>query len=363
MNRRWSVAGGVGAALTTTAAAAAAVASRRSKADPLDGESLGDLTADRYSTVASDDGTPLSVAEIDPSAGEEPGLTVVGVHGFALSKRSWHFQRGALAECAHPPVRQVYYDHRGHGNSGAATAEESTITTLAADLAAVLRSLVPTGPIVLLGHSLGGMVVMELARQCPEYFDGDRVRGVGLLATAAGQLSSSGAARGMLSRYNPLTRGVGGLAHWQPSLVEFVRAASGGLTRQAVRSLAFGSRDVSPRLVDFMLEMLAVTPVGELANFVETLSSHDRYDALAGFGDTRVLVAGGDTDRITPFHHAETIADACGNGTLLRVRGAGHMAHLEQPELVNSHIVELLRCCASATNGEHSVGRTRWWRR
>jgi len=194
-------------------------------------------------------------------------------------------------------------------------------------------------------------------------FDGSRVCGVVLLATAPGRLTASGAARGMLSRYNPLTRGVGGLAHWQPGLVEFVRAASGGLTRQAVRTLAFGSRDVPSPLVDFMLELLAVTPVSELANFIATLSSHDRYDALAGFGDTRVLVVGGDTDRITPFHHAESIADACANGTLLRVRGAGHMAHWEQSELVNSHIVELIRLVGPSTDCEQTAKRTRWWRR
>lgn len=363
MTRRWRVAGGVGAAVTTTAAAAAALTSRRNRAEPYDDEPLGDLSADRYSTVAADDGTPLSVAEIDPTSRENPEVTVVGVHGFALSKRCWHFQRQDLAELTQPPVRQVYYDHRGHGSSGATTASESTIATLAGDLGAVLRAVAPSGPVVLMGHSLGGMVIMELARQCPELFDGGRVCGVVLLATAAGRLAESGAARGMLSRYNPLPRSVGGLAHWQPGLVEFVRAASGGLTRQAVRSLAFGSRDVNPRLVDFMLEMLAVTPVGELANFVATLSSHDRYDALAGFGDTHILVVGGDTDRITPFHHAEAIVDAVADGTLLRVRGAGHMAHLEQPELVNSHIVELLRCCLASVTKQQAPKRTRWWRR
>ena len=362
MTRRWSVASGLGAAVTTTAAAAA-VASRRRRADQLDGESLGDLAADRYSTVAADDGTPLSVAEIDPESGDVPEVTVVGVHGFALSKRAWHFQRREFAELAQPAVRQVYYDHRGHGTSGAASAADSTIATLADDLAAVLRALAPTGPIVLMGHSLGGMVIMELARTRPRLFDGNRVRGVVLVATAAGRLTESGVARGMLSRYNPLTRGVGGLAHWQPGLVEFVRAASGGLTRQAVRTLAFGSRDVDSRLVDLILDLLSVTPVGELTNFVETLSSHDRYDALAGFGDTRVLVVGGDTDRITPYHHAESIADACADGKLLRVRGAGHMAHWEQAELVNSHLVELLRRCVPGTNGGQTTRRTRWWRR
>src|SRR5439155_18589522 len=145
------------------------------------------------------------------------------------------------------------FDHRGHGLSGAANERSSTIEQLAADLDAVLRAVVPEGPIVLMGHSMGGMVIMELAQQNPELF-AERVCGVAFIATAAGEVGRRGLPRGLLSKCNPVTRGVGGLAGWQPGLVEFVRAAGGQLTRQAVRRLAFGSRTVHPRLVDFMLE-------------------------------------------------------------------------------------------------------------
>lgn len=186
----------------------------------------------------------------------------------------------------------------------------------------MIRAVAPDGPLVLVGHSMGGMVIMELASEYPELFD-DRVEGVALIATAAGEVGARGLPRSLLSKYNPLTRGVGGLAGWQPGLVEFVRAAGGQLTRQAVRRLAFSSRDVSSRLVDFMLEMLDVTPVRGLVNFVDTLGSHNSYAALAGLKHAHVLVVGGDSDRFTPFSHAE----------LVRVRSAGHMVQLEQPEL------------------------------
>lgn len=362
--RIWRIAGGIGAAVTTTAAAGAALATRQRKrgTDSLADEPLGDLKPDRYSTVAADDGTPLSVAEIDPCSGTEPELTLVGVHGFALSKRSWHFQQRDLSELRIPALRQVFYDHRGHGQSGAATAEASTIEQLAMDLDAVLRAVVPSGRVILVGHSMGGMVIMELARRHPELFTEGRVTGVALIATAAGQLASKGVPRGLLSKYNPLTRGVGGLAGWQPGLVEFVRAASGQLTRQAVRGLAFGSRDVSPRLVDFMLEMLAVTSVRDLTNFVDTLGTHNRYAALAQLGGTRVLVVGGDTDRLTPFAHCEAIVAELPDAELVRVRGAGHMVHLEQPELVNSHLIDLVQRCGMV-GGDETGRRGRWWRR
>ncbi|HEY2058843.1 MAG TPA: alpha/beta hydrolase [Amycolatopsis sp.] len=355
--RLWAIVGGVGAVATGTAAAALVAAQqRRHSEDPYVDERLGELKPDRTSTVAAEDGTPLSVEEIDPEDGGTPELTVVGVHGFALSRRCWHFQRRDLATLRLPRVRQVYYDHRGHGLSGQASAETSTIEQLAHDLDSVLRAMVPDGPIVLIGHSMGGMVIMELAAEHPELFE-DRVLGVAFIATAAGEIGSRGLPRPLLSKYNPLTRGVGNLAGWQPGLVEFVRAAGGQLTRQAVRRLAFGSREVSPRLVDFMLQMLDLTPVRGLVNFVDTLGSHNRYAALAGLKHAEVLVIGGDSDRFTPFAHAERIAAELPEAELVRVRGAGHMVLLEQPELVTSHLIDLLQRCF----GSAAPNRRNWW--
>ncbi|HKN56805.1 MAG TPA: alpha/beta hydrolase [Amycolatopsis sp.] len=358
--RLLAIAGGVGAVATGTAAAIAVAAQqRRHSEDPFVDEPLGELKPDRAYTVAAEDGTPLAVEEIDPGDARKPELTVVGVHGFALSKRCFHFQRRDLESLRLPRVRQVYYDHRGHGQSGDATAETSTIEQLARDLEIVLRSAVPDGPIVLMGHSMGGMVIMELAAEFPELFE-DRVSGVVFIATAAGEVGARGLPRSLLSKYNPLTRGVGGLAGWQPGLVEFVRAAGGQLTRQAIRRLAFGSRDVAPRLVDFMLEMLAVMPVRGLVNFVDTLGSHNRYAALAGLKYAEILVIGGDSDRFTPFAHAERIAAELPDAELVRVRGAGHMVQLEQPELVNSHLIDLLQRCSNA-DGASSFRRNWWW--
>lgn len=354
-----AVLGGAAALVTGTAAATIAMTAQHRRAvENLVDERLGELDPHRTSTVAADDGTPLAVSEIESSHGE-PELTVVGVHGFALSQRSWHFQRRGFAALSLPRVRQVYYDHRGHGLSGPANGETSTIEQLARDLDAVIRAIVPEGPIVLMGHSMGGMVIMELAQQNPELF-AERVRGVALIATAAGEVGSRGLPRGLLSKYNPLTRGVGGLAGWQPGLVELARAAGGQLTRQAVRWLAFGPRPVPAAMVDFMMEMLAVTPVRGLVNFVDTLGSHNRYAALAGLKHAHVLVIGGDTDRFTPFSHAERIAAELPDAELARIRGAGHMVQLEQPELVNSHLIDLLQRCAGVDATDSGRRLWRW---
>ncbi|MGH3623684.1 MAG: alpha/beta fold hydrolase, partial [Sciscionella sp.] len=301
-------------------AAALRFGQRRKAVDPWRGEPLGQLEPDRSSTVAADDGLPLSVLEVDPAGGGKPELTVVYVHGFSLSHRCWHFQRRDVAELRAPRVRQVFYDQRSHGHSGRATAESATITQLGKDLDAVLRAVAPSGPLVLVGHSMGGMTIMALAEQQPELF-ADRVRGVALIATSAGEVGGRGLPRSALSRYNPVTRGVGQLAEWQPGLVELVRAAGGGVTRRVVRRLAFGSHDVSPSLVSFMVEMMGVMPVGALTDFLDTLGGHNRYAALAGLKHCHVLVVNGDADRMTPYSHAERIAAELPDAELVRVPG------------------------------------------
>jgi pimeloyl-ACP methyl ester carboxylesterase len=349
-----TVVGGVLGVAATGAAVAITAARRRSAKDSPAAERLGDLEPDRVCSVAADDGVAISVEEIDPADGGKPELTVVYVHGFALSRRCWHFQRRDLARLTEPRVRQVLFDLRSHGRSSRGAAASSTIDQLARDLAEVLRAVVPSGPIVLVGHSMGGMTIMALAEHDPELF-AERVCGVVLIATSAGEVGKRGLPRPLLSRYNPVTRGVGRLAGARPALVELIRAAGGGITRRATRSLAFGPRGGSQGLVEFMVEMLNLTPVAVLTDFADTFNTHDRYAALAGLKHAHVLVIGGDRDLITPFAHAERIALELPDAELVRADGAGHMVMLEQPELVNDHIVMLLQRCA--------FGRRRWWQR
>lgn len=345
VSRIKAVAGGAGAVATGVAAGVVALTSRRRAVDPYAGEKLGDLQPDRVTTVAADDGTPLAVQEILPAGGGTPEVTLIGVHGFALSAASWYFQRQDIAGLTLPRTRQVYYDHRGHGKSGASTPQTGTIDTLASDLHAVIRAMAPDGPVVLLGHSLGGMTIIALAEQQPDLFI-DRVRSVCLLTTAAGEVGTKGLPRSVLARYSPVGWGagrLGGLAEWQPGLVEFVRAAGGQLTRQAVRRLAFGDNRVPPSVVDFMLRELDGTPVRELVNFIATLGEHNRYAALTALKATQLQVIGADTDLITPFSHSERIAQELPDAELVRVPRAGHMVQFEQPEVVNSHLIDLLQ--------------------
>jgi pimeloyl-ACP methyl ester carboxylesterase len=354
------VSGALGAAVAGAAVAQTAKVSheRKTATDSLADEPLGALRPDRESTVAADDGVPISVEEVDPGDGGEADITVVLVHGFALDRRCWHFQRRDLAELVDPRVHQVLYDQRSHGRSGRSSVENSTIDQLALDLDAVIRSVVPNGPLVLVGHSMGGMTIMALAEKEPELF-AERVRGVAMIGTAAGAVGGAGLPKSVLSRYNPVTLGIGRLAGVQPALVEWVRKGTKTLTWSGIRALAFGDRKVAPSLVDLMEKMINGTTVKVLTEFLETLGTHDRYKALAGLRHCEVLILSGDADKLTPFSHAERMAEEMPHATLVRAPGAGHMVMMEQADLVNDHLVALIERCA-ADRGE---SRKKWWRR
>ncbi len=366
MNRQqtiWGAIGATGAAAAGLAVGAAArkrhriAADRRRLATELSegSDEPGVLPPGEQCSVIADDGLRLACEEIAPLDGGEPELTVVLVHGFALDRRTWHFQRRSLAELpgstGGPRVHQVLYDVRSHGRSERGPRESCTIEQLGRDLEAVIRTLAPDGPLVLVGHSMGGMTVMALAEQYPELFE-QRIAGVAFVSTSAGEVGSAGLQRALLSRRNPLTRGVGLLAKAQPTLVETGRKLLGDLIWAITRSFAYGDRNVAPWLVDLVDTMISANAVDALTDFVDTVNSHDRIAALPALADCEVLVAAGDADRVIPFSHAERIAGELADATLVRFPGVGHMPMLEQHEAFDDALVELLRRSAERRRNE-----------
>lgn len=353
MSRHWKatgwVIGGILSAAVTTAATLTAVhsgriAKVRRLAAELDGKPE-ELPPGREFTVTADDGVPLSVEEVDPADGQPPELTVVLVHGYTLDRRCWRFQRQDLALGTEPRVRQVLYDHRSHGRSGPSSPHTCVFEQLGRDLDAVIRATAPDGPLVLIGHSMGGMTIMALAEHNPGLF-AERVRGVAFLNTSAGDVGRSGLPRPVLSPRNPVMMAAAWLAVRQPGAVECFRDLGDQLIWSLIRRLAFGDEAVDPELVELMNTMMRATSLEVMINFLPTFSAHNRYAALAGLQFVTALVLGSDGDRLVPYEHSEAIAALLPDAELVCVPGAGHMTMLEQPELVDKHLRKLLERCA-----------------
>lgn len=316
--------------------------------DPLDGASR---PADRTALVPASDGVLLHVEEVGP---RDAPLTVVLVHGYTLSMASWTFQRRDLGrELAtsnghRPRARLVLYDQRGHGASGRGDAEHSTVEQLADDLVAVLDARVPRGPVVLVGHSMGGMTVLELAARRPDLF-GTRVVGVGLVSTSAGGLEDLDLGLpGVLTRVRGAVFPLAGyVMRHRPTWAEWIRRSAADVVSWATRALSFARPDVDPRLVDYVDAMIAGTPVEVIAEFYPALVGLDASGAIEPLAHVPVLVLSGDEDKLIPQGHSDRIvAELTAAGARdLRYRvvpHAGHLVLLEDPDEVTAAIAELV---------------------
>jgi pimeloyl-ACP methyl ester carboxylesterase len=323
-----------GAVAAGVAAERRVVGRARSGPDRYADEPFGHLhTAGR--TVAADDGVPLHV-EIDGD--ESADLTVVFVHGFTLSMDCWHFQRRDLRDVG----RLVFFDQRSHGASGRSPRHHSTIDQLGSDLERVLHAVAPDGPIVLVGHSMGGMTILALADRAPELFR-DRVVGVGFVSTAAGAFAETVfGIPGFVGRaMRPVAPGVIRFANKRAELLETGRRTGGDVAYLLTRRFAFGG-EVPPSLVDFMERMVAHTHVEVMTEFFDTFLSHDKLEALGVLSDIETLVLCGERDLLTPPKNSHVIADALPHAELLLVPGAGHMVILERPAVVNAAVRRLV---------------------
>ncbi|MCK8677264.1 alpha/beta hydrolase [Streptomyces lichenis] len=299
----------------------------------------------------ADDGTELyyevDEAEGAPAGGApgRPPVTVVFSHGYCLNQDSWHFQRAALRGL----VRTVHWDQRSHGRSARGAAQRGpdavpvTIDQLGRDLKAVLDAAAPEGPLVLVGHSMGGMTVMALAEQYPELVR-DRVVGAAFVGTSCGNLGEVNyglpvAGVNAVRRVLPqILRALGS----QAELVEKGRRATADLFAGLVKRYSFSSAEVDPAVARFAERMIESTPIDVVAEFYPAFNEHDKAAALAVFAEVPSLALAGQQDLVTPSSHTEAIAALLPDAELVLVPDGGHLVMLEHPEAVDRLLLRLL---------------------
>ncbi|AUH70448.1 MULTISPECIES: alpha/beta fold hydrolase [Gordonia] len=321
--------------------------------DPHAGVDFKAIYADEAATVTADDGVCLAVRTVltggpdvrgDRKWGRTatPELTVVFVHGFTLRMAAWHFQRFGLAErWAGRHIKMVFYDQRGHGASDPASAESSTMAQLGDDLAAVIRTMAPTGPVVLVGHSMGGMSIMSFARRHSRMFShSGRIAGVALVSTAARGITEAGLGEGL---NNPIVDALRLSVRYIPGAVQ----AGRGITRRAVEPVlvaaSFGHDHYSPRAGHAVESMIQNTSIATMVNFLHVLESHDEATALPVLAQVPTVVMCGDEDRLTPLPNSLSMYGQLGHDSRMVIaEGCGHMLPMEDPELVTDAIDDLV---------------------
>src|SRR5215510_12336350 len=288
----------------TAAGAGAVVAAERIAANRLRGrpapagERFGSLRGLEL-TVLADDGVPLHVEINGPDTAP---MTIIFCHGYTVNQDCWHFQRRDLSD-----HRLVFWDQRDHGRSGRSAEGSGSIGQLGTDLRAVIDAAAPgPGPVVLVGHSMGGMTIMALADQYPGLF-GTKVVGAVLISTAA---------RGL--------------------------RVSADLAFLTTRLIGFGGDEVSPDTVAFLEQMIRDTPIEVVARFCQALLACDMRSSLPSLGTVPVTVVVGEKDRLIAARLGIELAAEIPGARPAWIPGAGHAIILERPDEVSRAINELL---------------------
>lgn len=342
-------AGAAGVAMAGAAARLAKERGRIAHRPEIDHLPFGSLHTDAI-TVVADDGLQLH-AEVEEREAHgrtrkrpvpTPEVTVVFVHGYALSMDCWHFQRAGYRGL----VRSVFYDQRSHGRSALSDAKHCTVDQLGRDLQRVLDDLTGDEPVVLVGHSMGGMTIMALAEQRPELF-GTKIVGAALISTTGGDLEPARIIVPILPARLSKTLGNGlvgrvvrGLSFGSKA-VDTARHLGRDIATVLTDRFAFGG-PVPESYVDFVRDMLDETSFSVVANFFPEFSRLDRWAHLEPLSRIPTAIIGGTEDRLTTITHSRKLHASIHGSDLLECVGAGHLVIIEKHSEVNAELEDLI---------------------
>ncbi len=289
--------------------------------------------------VHSADGTRLHTEVFGPAT----GYPIVLAHGITCSMRVWYEQINDLSR----DHRVIAYDHRGHGRSGVPDATAYSLDHLAADLDAVLETVLRPGErAVVAGHSMGGIAISAWSDRFRHRVR-ERVDAVALINTTTGDLLDKiqllpvpGILRATrVAAARAMIRSLGGAP-----LVQGTQPGS----RRFLQMMAVGA-DSDPAIARFLHDLFAATPPagrGAWARVLVDELGHRTHIDLSGL-TVPALVIGSSRDRLLPISQARRIAaDAPDLLELVELPG-GHCAILEHPGDINAHLRDLVRSTVS----------------
>ena len=241
----------------------------------------------------------LTIRYLDSEEGERP---LICLHGFGGDKNNWQFNLAALA----PNRRVLAPDFPSHGDS-TVSAEHSSPLAYAKMVSAMIDQL-ELGQVDLVGHSMGGLVALLVARESPA-----KVGALTLLAPA----------------------GIG--AEINAGYVDGFATAN---SRNGLKSLApqlFADKEmVSRQMVADLLKYKRLDGVEEaLVQLAEKLHSGGKQieDLSSVAQSVPTKIFWGKVDEILPVSNCAQLS-----GGDVEQLECGHMPHMEAADVVNKHL-------------------------
>jgi len=255
--------------------------------------------------------------------------TILFTHGWCVTEAIWHFQKRDLANGPH---RVVTWDLPGHGHSTPIARGHLTIDIAVDALARVVDSIPDDEPLVLVGHSLGGILSIgyllrhsETARR--------RVRGAVLAATPLVHFAHSAAGRWPGASLQARVLGQAAQLAVENSVVDrfFAREAggsrAGGASYRLIRA-GFGDRP-DPAQVRFVRDLAASVPPQVRADTFRAMTGFDLRPRLGELATPLVLVTGG-LDHLVSIDEIRELAPRLPHARVEEFERSGHALFLEE---------------------------------
>ena len=244
------------------------------------------------------------------------GRPLLLIHGITLQAGVWSPQMHLMAD----RYRVLAMDVRGHGESQAGQ-DGFGRKVAARDVAAVLEHF-DLRDAIIVGHSMGGMILMEFAGDFPDHLE-ERVSGLVFMDTAAYQLLPRPAL--------PIAQALGRRVkrRFEAGRPVPQRAVGEDDLSWFMTRMAFGSRPPA-RAVDQVRRFLEEVPQSTSLPSGIDLLDHDARDALRATR-TPSMVLVGSRDTLTPVWAARRIARFLPRSRLEVLPGAGHQLMQERP--------------------------------
>jgi 3-oxoadipate enol-lactonase len=246
-------------------------------------------------------------------AGRPEASAIVFLHGIGGAARGWarqldHFGRD---------WRAIAWDMPGYG--GSAPLAQVSIRALVDALSAFLDAIAAERP-VLVGHSIGGMIVQQLLAERPQ-----AARAVVLAQTspAFGRPDGEWQQAFIVARLKPLDRG------------ETMRDLAPGLVAELVGD------DPDSDGVALARDCMASVPEASYRAMMLALMGFDLRAALPRIA-VPTLVLAGSKDTNAPAPMMARMAEKISGAAYVCLEGVGHLAPMERPEAFNEAIGRFL---------------------
>ena len=244
------------------------------------------------------------------------------LHGIGGGHHSWDAQLpyfSALGYAAHA------WDQPGYGHS--AMVEPYDLEQVAAALERLIVSL-GGEPVVLVGHSMGGLIAQEAYARYPR-----RVKGLALCFTSAAFVGDSAFAKQFVAaRLGPLDGGT--------SMAELASRLTP--THRGSKS--------DPAGAQLAERIMAHVPPETYRKAVHLLTTFDRRADLAGIAVPTLLIAGSE-DKTAPAPIMASMQRKIAGSELVVLEGCGHLGPMDQPAEFNAALERFLRKMESRWQG------------